>query len=452
MGALTVRGMSRRVVKAMSLFTGTQVLTIICSIIRNKLIALWVGQAGIGILAIFSAAVELLSSIGQMGLRTAAVRLTGSADGYNGVLRMCRIIGRLSMMLAGVSGAVCLVLSPVLSMVTFGDSDHTWQFAALSVILIFNTLVAARQGMLQGLGRIGDIARASLAGTIVSLGISVPLIYFLGKESIIPLLITYSTVTAIAFLVPKRMSVADSGSGSVTRREFLHESRDILRFGLFITLASGVVWLGEYVFLAWLRHEAGESMVGLYQAGHALSVKYIGLIFTAIAMEFYPRISSVAGSSRRLSVFASHEAGLILKMAAPAAVVFILLVPWVIELLYSREFLQATDFVRIAVPGTMLRCVAWCLGFVILSRGDGRVYLFTESMSTIVSLALNIFFYGRYGLTGLGVAFVCTYAVYTPLVWLIARNLYGIRLNGRVGLLLAGSLALTCAVSAIMTI
>ena len=49
-------GLSKVILKAMGIFGGVQVLTILCSIIRTKLVALWIGPLGVGLFGIYNQA------------------------------------------------------------------------------------------------------------------------------------------------------------------------------------------------------------------------------------------------------------------------------------------------------------------------------------------------------------------------------------------------------------
>ena len=68
------KGLSARVLKAMSVFGGVQMSTILCGIVKVKLIAMWLGPAGVGLFGIFNGAVDMVSSISQLGVRSSAVR------------------------------------------------------------------------------------------------------------------------------------------------------------------------------------------------------------------------------------------------------------------------------------------------------------------------------------------------------------------------------------------
>ena len=66
--------MYRRIVKTTGLLGGVQVLSILCSIVRNKCIALWLGPAGVGVIGLYNATIEMLSALTGLGLRQSAVR------------------------------------------------------------------------------------------------------------------------------------------------------------------------------------------------------------------------------------------------------------------------------------------------------------------------------------------------------------------------------------------
>lgn len=434
MGALS--GLTRRVAGAMSIFFGTQAFTIFCSILRTKFIAVWAGQAGIGVLAIYLAAVELLSSGGTVGLRTAAVRLV-SVAGASARRSVCRAVTRLSWIVGLALGLFTALCSPLLNLIAFGQLRWSWPFALLGIVVTCVVVSAGKQAQLQGLRRLGNIAWGYVTSGVLSLAVTIPVIMTLGRESILPVVLLYGVVGAAVFLVPQRMKVPLAGKPAPGC------ARAIMRLGAYLTAAAVIEWMCEYVFLSWLRAVAGEGAVGLYQAGHTLSARYIGMVFTALSMEFYPRIAAASRSRMRTALFVNYELRLVTCIAAPLAVLFIAAVPWCIRLVYSADFLAVTDFVRIAVPATMLRAASWCMGFVILSRDRGRVYLLVEALSAVLTLGLNILLFGKMGLTGLGWAYLASYALYAPVVWAICRRRYGIGLSRPAVLLLVGVLALT---------
>ena len=66
--------LSRTIVKAMGIFGSIQVFNILCSIVRTKLIALWIGPTGMGLFAIFNSVIEMVGNITNLGVRTSSIR------------------------------------------------------------------------------------------------------------------------------------------------------------------------------------------------------------------------------------------------------------------------------------------------------------------------------------------------------------------------------------------
>ena len=207
--------------------------------------------------------------------------------------------------------------------------------------------------------------------------------------------------------------------------------------GIYLTVSAIVTNLASYLFMSYLNHVGDTEVVGHYQAGFTLVNKYVGLIFTAIAMEYYPRLSQVGVSKRRTSTFVSHEMSIALWILFPVIAIFVALGEIIVTTLYSSEFLVVVPFIVWAIVGTIFRAISWCIAFVILARGDGKIYLLTETLSAISCILLNIGAYKYWGLEGLGVAYLVWYVIYTIVVWVVYRYRYGLSLgNGMIRLIL----------------
>ena len=189
---------------------------------------------------------------------------------------------------------------------------------------------------------------------------------------------------------------------------------------------------------------------GFYQAGYTLINKYTGLILTALGMEYYPRLSQVADSRLRLRAFVSQEINVAIAIMAPVVALFILLRELVVWILYTPDFNVILTFVSWGMIGTVLRTVLWCLAFTILAKGDGKTYLWTEAASAVINLALNIVFYRWWGLTGLGIAFLVSYLLYTLIVAVVYFRQYRLTVTRASLYNLLWTLAVAAAVMAAM--
>ena len=420
---------SRMAMKAMGIFGGVQVMGILCSIIRTKLVAMWIGPVGIGLFGLFNNALEMIATGTNLGIRSSSVRDISQAHDKHDpglISRMVTVVRKWSLWLGLAGALLTLVLAPALSQMTFGDSTHIWGFVALSVAVLLQALTNGEYAVLQGTSRLKRLASVTLWGTIVGLAVSVPLFYLLRERSILPSILAYAAaLAAFAWLLRNR----EYPAASLSRRETFDMGKGFVKLGIFMTLGNFAGILASYAFNAWLNVNTSTEQVGFYQAGYTLINKYTGLILTALGMEYYPRLSKVADSRLRLRAFVSQEINVAIAVMAPVVALFILLRELVVWILYTPEFNVILTFVSWGMVGTIFRTLSWCLAFTILAKGDGKTYLWTEVASAIINLVLNIVFYRWWGLTGLGVAFLVSYLLYTIIVAVVYFRLYKLRIS-----------------------
>ena len=412
---------SRRAMKAMGLFGGVQVMGILCSIVRTKLVAMWIGPVGIGL---FNNALEMISTGTNLGIRSSSVRDISQAHDSTTpglVAKMVAVVRKWSLWLGLFGALVTLMLAPLLSELTFGDQSHLWGFVALSVAVLLGAITNGEYAVLQGSARLKRLASVTLWGTLTGLAVSIPLFYLLRERSILPSILAYAmALAAFAWLFRNK----EYAKPQLSRRETFDMGKGFVKLGIFMTLGNFASILASYAFNAWLNMNAGTEAVGFYQAGYTLINKYTGLILTALGMEYYPRLSKVANSRLRLRAFVSQEINVAIAVMAPVVALFILLRELVVWILYTPEFNVILTFVSWGMIGTVLRTLSWCLAFTILAKGDGKTYLWTEVASAIINLVLNIVFYRWWGLTGLGIAFLVSYLLYTAIVAVVYFKMY----------------------------
>lgn len=428
----------------MSLFGGVQILGILCSIVRTKLIAVWIGPAGIGLFGLYNSAVEMISSCSELGIRNSSVRDIAQNSNENKRSRraiVIKVVRRWSWFVGLLGAIITLSSAPLLSRFTFGDSEHIWGFVALSIVLLVNALTSGEQAILQGTAMLRKLAQASIWGVSSGLLISIPLFYFLGINSVIPAIIVYSIVTAFFTWLFRNKDYNYTQPLSLT--ETFSLGKTFVKLGIFMTVSNFITLLFSYIFMSYLNHTSGTIEVGYYQAGYTLVNKYAGLILTAVGMEYYPRLAKISFSNNRLKLFVSQEIVITLLVLIPVITIFLVLRNIIVSILYAPEFIEIVPYISWAILGMIFRAVSWCMAFVILAKGSGKLYIITESISAVIGFALNVTLYHFWGLTGLGASFVLWYMIYTIIIYIVYNKIYHLTLHtGAIYLSIIG--AITC--------
>lgn len=421
--------LSRTIIKTMGMFGSIQVFNILCSIIRTKLIALWIGPVGMGLFAIFNSAIEMIGNITNLGLRTSSIRNISQETNNGGKLnRICTVVRRWTLVL-GILGAIVIAsASPLLSQMSFGDKNHIWGYIALSIAVLANTLTNGEHSILQGTSLLRKLAKASLYGAFTGLLLSIPLFYFLGEDSIIPSIICYSLSILFFSYLLRNKNVGIQGE-TLSIKDTINLGKDFLKLGIFITLTDIATQITNYAFISYLNNASSTEMVGYYQTGYTLIAKYTALIFSSLGVEYFPRLSKVSHSNIRLNTFVSQEINIVLMILTPVIIAFILCRRLIISILYSPYFFIIETFISVGIIGMIFRAISWCMAFVILAKGTGKIFFITEIISTITFLLIYIPAFNIFGLNGFGVAFLLWYLFYSIIIAFVYYRKFRLKLN-----------------------
>ena len=281
----------RQIFKTTSLFGGVQVFSILIGIIRVKFVAVLLGAVGVGIIGLYNAPINLIISITGLGIAFSGVRDISEANTSGDQFKLSRIVKTLLnwSWLTGLLGAFAtLSLAPLLSQWTFGSDEYTWAFIWLSGTLLLQAISRGQSAILQGMRRLKDMAKAGVIGSALGLIISIPLYYFLGIKGIVPAMIISSITSLILSWYYSRKIVVEKID--LTFKESCTSGLGMAKLGIYMTIAGFVASFSAYVLNAFISNRGGVEQVGLYNAGWGVVGQYTGLVFTAMATDYFPRL------------------------------------------------------------------------------------------------------------------------------------------------------------------
>lgn len=428
-----------QILRSTAVIGGSSIVNIGFAIIRNKAMAVLLGPQGVGLMGLYGSIAELAQTLAGMGVQASGVRQIAEASGDGEDLRVARtatVLRRISVLL-GTIGAVLLALFSIpIAQFTFADHGHAFSIALLSVAVFFRLVSAGQMALVQGLRRVGDIARINMLAAFFSTLISIPLVVLFAERGIVPALVAMAVASvATSWWFARKVRLP---TPRLSWPQMSVEAKALLRLGL-VFMASGLLTVGAAyaVRIIVLRHDGVEA-AGLYQAAWALGGLYAGFILQAMGTDFYPRLTAVARDDDACNRLVNEQAQISILLAGPGLLATLTVAPLVISLFYSPEFRPAVDVLRWICLGMMLRIVAWPMGFIVLAKGAQRMFFWTETAATCVHVGLAWLLVGWLGLVGSGAAFFGLYVWHACIVYVLVRRLSGFRwspANIRLGLI-----------------
>jgi O-antigen/teichoic acid export membrane protein len=400
----------RQIFKATSLFGGVQVFNILIGIVRVKFVAVLLGTVGVGIMGLLIAPLNLIISITGLGIAYSAVRDVSEAHGTGDQKRIAIAIKTLRSWswFTGLLGAVVtLSLAPLLSHWTFGNRKYTWAFVWLSVTLLLQAISKGQSAILQGTRRLKAMAKAGVIGSTLGLFTSIPLYYEYGVKGIVPaMIVTAITGLFLSWYFSRRVVIENI---ELTYKETFNAGLGMAKLGIFMTIAGFLSSFSTYILNAFISNRGGVEQVGLYNAGWGVVGQYTGIIFTAMATDYFPRLSAIQADDDKVKELVRQQGETALLIMTPLLALLIVTMPLVVRILYTPAFLPIVMFANLTVLGMQFKAISWAMGYVYLAKGNGQLFLIMEVISGIVVLLLNILFYYFFGINGLGISFILTY-------------------------------------------
>lgn len=415
----------RQVMKATSIFGGLQLFQILITIVRSKVIAVLIGSTGFGVMGLLTSTTGLLSSLTNFGLGTSAVRNVASAyscDDKNKVELVIAILHKF-VIVTGVLGTVLTVmLSPLLSKYTFGNSEYTLSFVLVSISLFFTQLSVEKNVLLQGSRSIKYLAKSGFIGSFIGLVISIPIYYFFRLNGIVPAIIVSSVITF--FISWYYANMTSVNVAKISFKYAFSEGKEMLYMGLMLSSSLIITQIASYIIRIYIRYEGGIEEVGLYLAGFAIINNYVGMVFTAMATEFYPRLSGVADEMSKATRVINQQAEITILILAPILILFISFANIGIKLLYTEQFMGVNTMLQWAALGMFFKGASFPIAHIFLAKGASKLFFVNETVANIYILIFNICGYKYAGIQGVGVSFLLGYFLYFIQVYYVAKSEY----------------------------
>jgi enterobacterial common antigen flippase len=391
--------------------------------------AVLLGPAGFGLLALYKSIAELAQNVASVGINISGVRQIASAGSSKDTQRIAQtayVLRRTAMVLGVLGATLLIVLAGPVSALTFGYRQHAAAVALLAIAVLFRCVSAGQIALIQGMGNIPDLARVRVWSAFISTVISIPIIYILRQDGLVPSLIAVAAATAATswWYSPK---VNTRCISKLSALQLKGEIVTLLKLGFTFMATSFMISGATYGIRVLVLRDLGLEASGLYQAAWTLSGLYVGFILDAMGADLYPRLAAVFDDNIACNRLVNEQAQVSLLMAVCGVIPTLTFSPVVIGIFYSPEFYGAVEILRWLCLGMMLRILSWPLGFVLLAKGAQKAFFWSELVWTVVYLTLSWACISYFGLTGAGIAFAVSYIFSLTTNYIIARRLTGFR-------------------------
>lgn len=427
--------------KATSTLAGAKVVTILISIVRTKALALLLGPSGMGVINLVVASTDLARVAFACGLDGATARKVAEASAAGDPFRLdhaYRVSARTALLVGLMAGITLALASPLLGAKVLGDSGKFWWFCFGAVSLLFTPLLGVQLAFLQGLRQSRALATCQIIASLSGATLNILLVALLGViggvVALLPLAIISLTIHH-AFLKRHRTTGLSERIPAT-----LQDSRNLLKLGSGFAIngiwlaTSG--WLNLFFIGRYYGTLEGPHQIGLYGAAATMSNLYIGILISSMATEFYPALVQAAQDRGELNRLLNQQTMLAITIGVPVTMGMVVLAPWILGMMYSREFVPGAELMRWMLAGMAIRFASCPLGFTLLAVGSPRMIVVSELAMGAVMILSSYLLLQVFGLVGIGIGLITVNLLYLAGVMMVTSRL-GVRWSTRTMALLA---------------
>jgi O-antigen/teichoic acid export membrane protein len=369
----------------------------------NFLLARTLGAEGAGVYFLSLTVTTIATVFGRMGLDNALLRFTAAnaaVDDWGAVKGVYSKGMRLALAASTASAVAMFAAAPLLADMVFRKPELTGPMRWMALAVVPMSLLILHAEMLKGLKRIRD--------SMLVYGVGVPTLsllglYFLGGDWGINGAVWAYTIAAVLTAslgirlwrsaVPQLRNIAGHFEG----RELLRSSMPLFWVA---SLNMLINWTATFALGIWGTNED----VGVFSIASrtAMLTSFILLAVNSISA---PKLAALYKKNEveAIESLARNTAKLVILMASPLLLIFLLFPEWVMRI-FGTGFAGGAALLSILAVGQFVNVATGSVGYILMMSGNEHLMRNIMTSGAVMAILLNITLVPSAGTLGAAIA------------------------------------------------
>ena len=415
--------------KNVALLASSSLLTVLIGLATSKLWAVLGGPLALAEQGLIVPLLGLSVLVASLGLGAGLVKLGAAALAQNDLKRVDALrhaAWRLQFLIWLICAVGMFFGRLLIGRWSLGRSEATLEVLLIAIALWFALASALHTSTLNAFQRVSVLARSNVMVVFFSSLAGVLILWRFGLSGVIWSVLCGSIA---GWLVARTVALRELGHVALSSRpEILAAMKSLIGFGSPYTLSMIAGQLVQFLLPSLILHELGRNEVGFYRVSSLIAVAYLGFLTNAMAQDYFPRLSALK-TDHEIKEAVNRQHQMVMALCVPVILSVLWLAPVVVPLVSSAAFTPSVRVLEWQLAGDVLKLSSWVMAFVILARAGSGWFLLTEVIAGLVSLVTNLWAMRVFGLPGLGIAYVITYAAYWLIVAWVVHRRFGLNLS-----------------------
>lgn len=413
---------SAEIVKV-SFYSGiSTVLKILTSFVSAKIIAVYLGPAGLGMLGQLTSFITIFLTLSTGAITNGVIKYV--AEYKSDEQRQNRIIKaslQITLLCSLLCGVVIAFGGNFWSRQLFGNANFSYVFIIFGITIFFYAFFSLAIAVLNGMQQYKLFNLINVLASIVGLIFSVLMVVFYGiNGALISAVIYQSVVFFVLILFIKKATWFNwhKIKSAIIER---HDLVGLSKFSLMAIVSAASVPLVQIIIRNYLAVHTTAETVGFYEGVNRLSLIYLSLITTTFSVYYLPKLSAATNNTELRDLLIKGYK-FILPLTFVMLLATYLLRNLVIKIVFAESFGPMEAYFLPQLIGDFFKIASWLLAMQMVAKAHTLLFVTTELVFGTLLVFFTWFLVNNYGGIGSVYAYAINYFIYLVAMVFIFKN------------------------------
>ena len=369
---------SAEIVKV-SFYSGiSTVLKILTSFVSAKIIAVYLGPAGLGMLGQLTSFITIFLTLSTGAITNGVIKFVAEyKDDEPKQNRIIKASLQITLLCSLLCGLIISIGAKFWSNQLFSKTSYSFVFVIFGITIIFYALFSLAVAILNGLQQYKLFNLINVLASIIGLIFSVTMVVLYGIKGALISAVTYQSVVFIILL----LFIKRSGWFNWQKiKSSIIERGDLVglsKFSLMAIVSAAAVPMVQIIIRNYLSSNTNAETVGFYEGVNRLSLIYLSLITTTFSVYYLPKLSA-ANNNSELKELLIKGYKFILPLTFVMLFVTYLLRNLVIKIVFAESFAPMEAYFLPQLVGDFFKIASWLLAMQMVAKAQLKVFIFSE--------------------------------------------------------------------------
>jgi len=412
--------------KVASLNTVSVLLNIIAGIFTSKAIAIFIGPEGMALIGNLKNFTKSVQSFATLGIYNGVVKYIAAFK--NNAAQLAKLISTVYYVGFLATTLVCFFVyynaEYLNSIVFLSYTNYTYIFKLLALALPFYCLNLFSFSIMNGYSKYRMLLIINIIGQILGLFITLILIW---QNNLDGALISVVLSPSLIFLITFVGILNQKNFASLIDIDNLSFTliKKISAYTMMVLISGLALPMVMILIRNYIGNSVGMQEAGFWEAMNRLSSYYLMFVSSLMALYILPRFSEIDNTKDfRKEVFSFYKT--ITPVFGIGLLIIYLLRPFVITIVFSKEFAPMEDLFLWQLMGDFIKVLSIVIAYQFIAKRMYWHFIITELFLVIMLYASSLYFIDNNGARGATIAHFVSYVFYFGIILMV----FGTKLFG----------------------